>query len=79
MFSSCTIHYQYTIGQSKSDFFRINKKHIRQLELVEATGERSAYKTKGNVNPLFFYFFNDVLIGVNRGKKSPNIIIENTK
>lgn len=76
MFSSCTVTYHWVIGQSRDAFFELNKKNVRRLDIVSMTGENLIYKA--NVQPpIFFYFTNEVLMQVDRGERSPDLIIQN--
>jgi hypothetical protein len=76
MLSSCTVTYHWVIGQSRDAFLELNKKNVKRLDIISMTGENLIYKA--NIQPtIFFYFTNEVLTRVDRGERSPDIIIQN--
>jgi hypothetical protein len=78
MVSSCMTSYHWTIGQSSSDFFAQNKKIENKLEVIKQTSEWTVYKLQfPDQQPYFFYFRNDKLSQVDRGTRSPDVVIQN--
>jgi hypothetical protein len=55
----------------------MNKKNMKQLDLVRQSTEGAVYRTKTDDNPLFFYFRNNILVKVDRGQRGPDVIIQN--
>ena len=76
MLSGCATMYYWEIGQSRSAFLELNKKNVEKLDLVRHTQQSIIYRA-GTEDFLFFYFTNDVLTRVDRGKRMPDIIIQN--
>lgn len=78
MLSGCMTTYRWNIGQSSSDFFAQNKKIENKLELIKQSSQWTVYKLYvPNQQPYFFYFRNDNLFQVDRGTRSPDVIIQN--
>lgn len=74
----CATIYHWDIGQTQENFIKANtQKAIRHLSVVESSTTSEVYRTDFGYNDLFFYFSNKILIKVDRGKRSPDIIIQN--
>jgi hypothetical protein len=77
MLSGCMTSYHWRIGQSSAEFFAQNKKIDRKLELIKQSSEWTVYKLNiPDQQPYFFYFRNNNLLQVDRGTRSPDVIIQ---
>jgi hypothetical protein len=78
MLSSCMTSYHWSIGQTSNEFFAQNKKIENKLELVKQSAEWTVYKLYvPDQQPYFFYFRDNKLNQVDRGTRSPDVIIQN--
>lgn len=75
--SSCA-GIRYQMGESTATFLKAN--HKKSFELVRTSTDWTVYKWVNNWSydaPYFFYFHNDALAQIDRGTRSPDLIIEN--
>jgi hypothetical protein len=69
---------RYQMGESTAAFLKQN--HKKNFELVRTSTNWTVYKWVNNWSydaPYFFYFHNDALSQIDRGTRSPDLIIEN--
>jgi hypothetical protein len=77
MLTSCSTSYHWTIGQSYTEFFAQNKKIEKKLEIIKQSKDWTVYKLNiPDQQPYFFYFKNNNLLQVDRGTRSPDVIIQ---
>jgi hypothetical protein len=78
MLSSC-VTYHWQIGQTETEFFAMNHNRYNRFQMIRQSTEWTVYRVGGDngTEPIYFYFHYDKLYQVDRGRRSPDLIIEN--